>query len=129
MDETNLRDRRILVAEDEFVVADELRAALDRAGSVVLGPAASVDHAIALIRSERRIDGAILDVNLGGEPIFAAADLLAERNVPFVFATEYDRAALPARFADVRRYEKPVAMERVVRAIGGALPGPFTPSR
>lgn len=109
---------RILVAEDEFLVAEELRDELDEAGAMVLGPVARLVDALDLIQRETRIDGAILDVNLQGETIFTAADLLTERGVPFVFTTGYDISAIPKRFAHVVRCEKPADMSAVLVAIG-----------
>lgn len=121
MPEQNLRDRRILVVEDEYMLADDLRAELDEAGAVVVGPAGTVEDAMALIGSGEPIDGAVLDVNLRGEPVFPAADLLAERGVPFLFTTGYDQSAIPERFERVPRCEKPIDMARVAREIGRAI--------
>jgi DNA-binding response OmpR family regulator len=61
-----LRDRRILIVEDEYLIAVSLQDALENAGSVVVGPVPSVDKAIQKIESEPDIDAAVLDVNLGG---------------------------------------------------------------
>lgn len=118
MPERTLRECRILIVEDEYMLADELRMELEEAGAIVLGPVPSIDEAADLIRSEEHIDGGILDVNLDGEKVFPVADLLTDRNVPFVFTTGYDRSALPKRFVQVVRCEKPVNMKDVARAIG-----------
>ena len=88
---------------------------------MVIGPAATLADALDLIRAEEQIDGAILDVNLRGEMAYPAADLLIERGVPFVFTTGYDSSAVPARFADVVRCEKPISIRRVTEAIGRAI--------
>jgi two-component sensor histidine kinase len=84
-----LRGRRVLVAEDEPLVALELERALTELGCVVVGPAATLDETLRLANAEGRLDGAVLDVNLGGRAAFPAADLLAGRGVPIVFATGY----------------------------------------
>lgn len=118
MSERTLRDCRILVVEDEYMLADELQTELDGADAVVLGPVGSLEDALELIRCEQNIDGAILDVSLRGEMAFPAADLLIERGVPFLFTTGYDRSAIPARFAEVVRCDKPINMRLVTRAIG-----------
>jgi CheY-like chemotaxis protein len=60
------RDRRILVVEDEYLIAMNLVDALESAGSVVLGPVASVEKAIGEVEPEPRIDAAVLAINLGG---------------------------------------------------------------
>lgn len=121
MDEHTLRQCRVLVAEDEYLLAEELRTELAAAGAIVLGPVGTVEDTIALIQSEPHIDGAILDLNLHGEMAFPAADLLVQRHVPFVFATGYDDAAIPARFRNIARYQKPVDLGRITRAIGRTI--------
>ncbi|EMD83275.1 putative response regulator receiver (CheY-like protein) [Pacificimonas flava] len=100
------------------MLAAELQSELSDAGAVTLGPVGTVEDTLDLIQSEQRIDGAILDVNLRGKSIFPAADLLAERAVPFVFATGYDEGAIPSRFADRPRCEKPIDMAKIKQAIG-----------
>jgi DNA-binding response OmpR family regulator len=80
-----LRERRILVVEDEYLIAMSLQDALESAGSIVLGPAPSVDKAIKIIDSEPHIDAAVLDVNLGGVLAYPVADMLIARKIPFVF--------------------------------------------
>lgn len=121
MPERTLRGCRILVVEDEFLIADELATELADAGAVVLGPAGSIDRALALIEAEGRIDGAILDVNLGGEPVFPAAERLRARGVPFLFTTGYDGSAIPERFRDVVRCEKPIGIWRITQAVGRVI--------
>lgn len=117
MTDLPLRDLRILVAEDEYLLAHELSAELDDAGATVVGPVASVQGVLDLLARERALDGAVLDVNMRGEWIFPAADLLAERGVPFVFTTGYDASVIPERFRHVPRCEKPVRMSVIVDAV------------
>ena len=118
MPEHTLRDRRILVVEDEYFLADELQTELRDAGAVVLGPIGTLEQALHSIRSDQQIDGAILDLSLQGEMVFPAADLLIERNVPFVFTTGYDESEIPSRFASVVRCEKPIDLTKIVHAVG-----------
>jgi len=117
MGESTLRDCHILVVEDDYMLADELRAELDEAGAIVLGPAGTLESALTMIKAAPRIDVAVIDVNLGGVPAYPAVDLLIERGVPFLFATGYDEAAIPDRFASVVRYEKPINFTNVARAV------------
>jgi CheY-like chemotaxis protein len=119
--EPSLRACRVLVVEDEYMLAEELRTELENAEAVVIGPVAHLDEAIRLIRSEARIDGAVLDVNLGGDSAYPAADLLVARGVPMVFTTGYDPTAIPPRFAKIARCEKPVDIAKVARAISSAI--------
>lgn len=114
MTEPALDGMRILVVEDEYLLADDLRDALSDAGAQVLGPVPSVEDAQALIAAEPRIDGAVLDINLRGKMVFPVADRLRERGVPFAFATGYDAWALPERFAGAPRVEKPVKGAKVM---------------
>jgi CheY-like chemotaxis protein len=127
MAEQSLKDFRILVVEDEYLIADDLRKALTEAGAVIIGPVPAVDEALELVRSEGRIDAAVLDVNLRGEMIFPVADALAAQGVPFVFTTGYDRGALPGRFAESPRIEKPLKAEKLVATLLKLLnpPGGF----
>lgn len=108
--------RRVLVVEDEFYLADDLRRALADRGADVLGPVATVARARAIV-AEEQLDFAVLDVNLRGETIFALATDLRARDVPFVFATGYDARTLPAAFADVPRWEKPFALDQCIDAL------------
>jgi CheY-like chemotaxis protein len=121
MVDARLRGRRILIVEDEYLLANDLHDALDAAGVVVLGPVPSVTAALALIAAEPRIDAAVLDVNLRGEMVFAVADALRARGVPFTFATGYDHWALPDRFADTPRVEKPLKARQIGAALGPLL--------
>ncbi len=85
-----LRGRRILLVEDESLVAMEMEESLRRLGCEVIGPAETFEEAQRLVLAEMgRIDAAVLDVNLAGRPSFPLADLLTGRGVPVVFATGY----------------------------------------
>jgi DNA-binding NtrC family response regulator len=118
MTEHTLRDCRILVVEDEYMLAEELQIELSDRGATVLGPVAMLEDAMELIDRDHDIDAAILDVSLGSEMVYPAADLLASRGVPFVFTTGYDASAIPLRFEHVVRCEKPVDMAKVTFALG-----------
>lgn len=82
--------RRVLVVEDEMLVAWLLEDMLVDFGCTVIGPAASVNQALAMIEANA-IDVAVLDVNLNGEMSYPIADALATCSVPFVFVTGYDK--------------------------------------
>lgn len=110
-----LQSRRILVVEDDYLIAGALTESLLEAGATVVGPAASVAEAIAVIDREARLDAAVLDINLGAEDVFPVAAVLQQRGVPFVFATGYDRWIIPDRYASVRKLDKPIDMRAVAR--------------
>ena len=108
-----LQHRRILIVEDEYTLADDLRQELEAAGADVIGPCPNVTTALEMLEQTSTIDGAILDINLSGEPSFPVADELASRRIPFLFTTGYDSHALPERYQAVVRCEKPIAVESV----------------
>ena len=89
----DLTGLRVLVVEDEMMVSMLIEDMLSDLGCVVIGPAARLDEAIALAESTQ-IDCAVLDVNLGGQPIFPLADILRAKGAPFAFATGYGDAGL-----------------------------------
>ena len=98
MVEHPLQGRRLLIIEDEYMLADDLRCALESVGAVVIGPVGQLEGALDLIEAEGRIDGAVLDVNLG------------------------DASAIPARYSDIPRCEKPLDIGKLTGAIGRLLP-------
>ena len=108
---------RMLVVEDEFYIADEMAQALQTLGAEVVGPVPTKDKALALLASGETIDAAVLDINLKGHAVYPVADALAERGVPFVFATGYDETAVPEAYKDVPRWEKPFKPEDLARAL------------
>ena len=117
MPHKQLSNFRILVVEDEYLLADDLRTELEDVGATVLGPVGALSEAIAISSSDIDIDGAILDTNLGGEFVFSAAQLLVDRGVPIVFTTGYDASAIPASFRKFPRCEKPISMAQVIATI------------
>lgn len=99
---------RLLLVEDEFALAVGLAEALEDAGAEVLGPVSSVESALALIDEVPEIDAAVLDVTLGEEMVFPVADVLLRHDLPFVFATGYDRMQLPPQYRRFETCTKPV---------------------
>jgi PAS domain S-box-containing protein len=111
---------RIMVVEDEALVALALRESLDEMGFSVLGPFNRISEAMVALRNNR-VDAAVLDVNLGGELIYPLADVLAADHVPFVFITGYGAEEIEPRYAKVPILQKPIE--------AGALQSVFTHSR
>lgn len=109
--------RRVLIVEDEYFIADEMRRAFEDEGAEVLGPVGRVDEALALLGGAASLDGAVLDVYLDNEMVFPLADALLQKGIPFVFTTGYDQAALPEQYSVVDRLEKPVEAATVIRAM------------
>jgi CheY-like chemotaxis protein len=116
---TSLQGRRVLVVEDEYMLAEDLRAELERQGAEVMGPVASVADALELLRQGPAPYMAILDINLGGEMVYPVADALRAQGVPFIFATGYNSWSIPEAYKDVPRAEKPVELKQVASKLDG----------
>ena len=97
---------RILVVEDEVLIAIEIEDTLLDMGCVVVGPAGKLSTALRLAADEM-LDGAILDVNINGGTVFPVAEKLLERGIPFVLASGYSNWALPELMRNHPRLNKP----------------------
>jgi CheY-like chemotaxis protein len=104
----SLTGLRLLVVEDEALVAMALEDMLDDLGCVVVDVAGTVSKGVALAgNNDLTIDGAILDVNLGGEKVYPVAERLEARGVRFVFCTGYGLDGIARHFAHVPTLAKP----------------------
>jgi CheY-like chemotaxis protein len=109
---SQMKRLRVLLVEDEGLVAMMLEDLLEDLGCEVAGSLASVGAALAWIEAGGSADMALLDVNLSGEPVFPVADALKARGVPYAFATGYDEGHDP-RFKDAPLLGKPIRQERL----------------
>lgn len=112
----DLRLRRVLVVEDEYLIARALAEGLSQRGVIVVGPASDLTTALALADAEP-LDAAILDINLDGQSVYPLADTLLQAEVPFGFATGYDLVVIPEQYRAVPFWQKPCTVE----ALAGAL--------
>jgi CheY-like chemotaxis protein len=101
-----MRPKRILVVEDEFLIALDIAGVLEDNGLVVVGPFAGTSEALAAL-TQQPVDGALLDANLGGQPVGHVADALSARKVPFAFVSGYGRERLPPRYREAPLVRKP----------------------
>jgi CheY-like chemotaxis protein len=115
-----LEGRRILVVEDETVIALWVEDVLKQAGATVLGPVASVSEALVLMERET-FDCAVLDYKLPDGTITPVADLLVARGLPFIFATGYDEGTPDRKYADWPRVEKAFTIDELLKAIVSIL--------
>lgn len=115
-----IEGKRILVVEDEFIVAAMLCDTLEDEGLVPLGPFGRVDEGLEFIASEP-IDAAVLDWNLGGESGAPLAQALAAKGVPFLIATGY--GAVEAPFYDRPILGKPYIARTLIEKLTGLLAG------
>jgi DNA-binding response OmpR family regulator len=108
---------RILVVEDEGLVAMLLEEALIELGYSVVGPAGNTKKALSLLATEGA-DAAVLDVNLGGERVDRVAQALAAASIPFIFTTGYsDVSALPVGFQNRVMLHKPYRINQLQSAL------------
>lgn len=98
---------RVLLVEDEHIVAAALSRGLRVCGAEVVGPAATVANALALIEATPAIDGALVDINLRGVQAYDVVDALIARRVPIVLTTGYETSVVPNRYRDVPVLQKP----------------------
>lgn len=118
MTNETLKGLRILLVEDEAMIAMLVEDMLLDGGAEVVGPAGGVKAALAAIAENDVIHGALLDVNLGGEQSFEVADALTARNIPFVFVTGYGGAGVRDRYPNAPTLQKPFVTSDLERAIG-----------
>jgi CheY-like chemotaxis protein len=117
---TTLSGRRVLVVEDEMMVAWLLEDMLGDLGYAVVGPASRVNQALALLDAEA-IDAAVLDVNLNGQKSYPVAAALAARHVPFVFSTGYHKDSLTDGYKGFPALQKPIERAKLAEALAKLL--------
>lgn len=110
------RPLRILLVEDEAIIAIMIEDMLAGLGCEVVGPVANVAEASRLARTEQ-LAGAFLDVNLGGTSIYPVADLLSARQIPFVFVSGYGASGIDPRFVGTPVLSKPILDADLERAL------------
>lgn len=112
-----LEGKKILIVEDEVILALDLRFAMEDMGADVIGPCHRLSRAMEMAETAP-IDGAILDVDLAGEAVFPLADNLRKRHVPFVFHTgRHNPAELSDLYGGVTICPKPSSPERVAQEL------------
>lgn len=116
-----MQGKNILIVEDEYLLAEDLRMTLERFGAEVLGPVPSVGEAMAAVADHPELSAAVLDMNLRGNMVFPVADMLMARRVPFFFTTGYADSLIPDRFSNILRFEKPFDPDQVAAEIGKRL--------
>jgi CheY-like chemotaxis protein len=119
-----LRGLRVLVVEDVGMVAMAVKAMLEAIGCVVVGMPARLPEAENMARYET-FDGVLLDLNLGGQYAFSVADILRERDIPFIIISGYDAGQFRPDLAGVPQLQKPFvtsALEAMLRVVFCAGP-------
>ena len=115
---------RVLVVEDNGLIAAKLAQILRRAGHAVVGPAATLVAALDLRRQHgAALGAALLDIDLRGEPVYPLAQALEATGVPFLFLTGYESLAIPEAWRGVPRIEKPFEATALLGALARLLAG------
>lgn len=119
----DLQGVRVLLVEDQMIVALQIEDMLRAAGCEVVGPVGTL-HAAITLAHEEALDMALLDINLDGEKVYPAAEELQARGIPFIFATGYGESTLPEKWRDQPRLSKPFRreqLEQFLRSIASRL--------
>lgn len=118
-----LSNRRILIVEDESLVAMLLETILEDMGCTTVGPISNIEETLALLASDAidTLDGALLDVNVAGREVFPVAEVLKAKGVPFVFSTGYGQGGLPDEWRTHATIQKPFTESAVQQALMTAL--------
>jgi len=120
-DLSRLKNKRILLVEDDYLIAADLVEELEQLGAVVMGPLSTLDDAMDLMKGDDQIDVALVDLDLHGEFAFHLADELIRRDVPVAFSTGYGQDVLPYRLRHVPRYTKPVSARDIAKGLALVL--------
>ncbi|QQP89897.1 response regulator [Skermanella sp. TT6] len=115
----SLQALRVLVVEDEVLVAMAVKETLERFGCVVVGPVGRVRRAMELVGAE--LDAAVLDVNIAGERVFPVAEALTSRGVPVVFTTGYGMGGIDGVFPLSTVLQKPYLDATLAAALANAV--------
>ena len=113
--------RRVLIVEDESLVAMLLETILEDMGCVPVGPAATVEEGLQVAGGDEPLDAALLDVNVAGKQVFPIAEALKARGVPFVFSTGYGEGGLPDEWRGQPTLQKPFTEAAVRDALMNAM--------
>jgi len=113
--------RRVLIVEDESLVAMLLETILSDMGCDVIGPESNVDDGLRIASGTGKLDAALLDVNVAGQEVFPVAEALKARGVPFVFSTGYGEAWLPEHWRGNPTVQKPFTEGAIRDALMKAL--------
>ncbi len=113
--------RRVLIVEDESLVAMLLETILADLGCDVVGPESNIEDGLNVASGTAPLDAALLDVNVAGQEIFPVAEALKARGVPFVFSTGYGEAGLPEHWRGNPTVQKPFTEGAIRDALMAAL--------
>ena len=112
--------RRVLIVEDEAMIAGWIEAILRKGGWSVVGPVGTLERALETIARER-LDAALLDVRINGQEVYAVADVLMGRGIPFVFVSGFTRKQMPPGYRDCAHITKPFTPDAILALLEGVV--------
>jgi two-component SAPR family response regulator len=116
----DLQGYSVLLVEDDYFIASDMRDSLEDLGCHVMGPFASVEEPLGALET-RTPDAAILDVNLSGDAVYPLASALRDRKVPMLFVTGYDPKSIHDQYRSVPRLMKPINGRQLQKAVMGLI--------
>jgi DNA-binding response OmpR family regulator len=116
-----LRGLRVLLVEDEVLIADLVQGMLTELGCEVIGPALSLKQAQSFASDGTRIDAALLDVNISGQQVYPFASDLSDRKVPIAFVTGSGSDGLPAQWQNCPTVRKPLDRNELATVLKGMV--------
>lgn len=121
-EDVSLQGRQILIVEDSPVVAPFTADVVGELGCTVIGPAPNMAVARQLLEEEQ-FDAAIMDIHIRGERVFPLLEVLEARGIPFVLSSGYADWAIPDKWQDRPRLQKPYTIDQVEAALKSLLAG------
>src|SRR5262245_51542544 len=118
----SLAGRRILIVEDEAMISALIEMILGDAACSIVGPVATLERALEIIERES-CDAALLDVHINGHVVYAVADLLSARGIPFVLVSGFAQKQLPLRYRHCPYIAKPFTPDTVLTLLDEAIAG------
>lgn len=112
-----LAGKKILVDEDEYLLAEDVCEVLRECGAEIVGPVGRLEEGVAVAESDKRLDCAVLDLNLNGKSAVEIAKALTRNNVRFVFVTGYDVGGVAPEFENTPRLVKPFDRTKLCHAV------------
>lgn len=117
---TSIKGARVLIVEDEYMIADDLARALREAGGDPVGPVSTLEQAEEIL-GQAHVDAAIFDLDLRGKMAFDLIERLVASGLPCLIVSGYGDDVLPETLDRVSRLEKPVNPKTVIERLGNEL--------
>jgi CheY-like chemotaxis protein len=117
-----LAGRRVLIVEDEAMISALIEMIIGDAGCSIVGPVATLERALEIIEREP-LDAALLDVRVNDHDVYAVADALSTRGIPFIFVSGFARKQLPPRYGHCAYIAKPFSQDAILTLLDEVVAG------